>query len=576
MTKRLIQHFGMCAIFLLASFAMQMPAMAQNPQPLAQPNVNLLTSGTVLAILPLADGSTIIGGSFISINGEPRSNIAKRRADGSLDLDWRPSVAGAVVRALATDSAGNIYVGGEFSAIDGVARRNLAKLAPNGALVADWNPSSDDTVEALLVNAAGDVFVGGAFNSIAGQPRSKLAKFSASTGALDTLWNPTLIGSGIRALRLSHDGALYAGGGFSTIGGRPISNIAKLSMSGTGAVDPNWNPSPNSWINDIAVAEDGFVYITGEFWEIRRANGEQWLQTNLAKLSGVGSGSIVEGWDPLNFAPRNGLRGVAVDSNGWLYVTGGEFPSFADGTSSNVVRISTSGLGQFDPSWNPRIQATPYVLSYAGGRLQVGGNFGGAANQVRLGFVSLTADASAEPAFDAEAPDGATFTMATQADGRMIVSGRFAKANGQLRAGLLRLNADGSLDLDWNPAPNGAVRAITFAADGSAIVGGNFSHIGGQSLSGAIAKLSAINGSVDPNWNPGLEGYVRALTTDHTGRVYAGGLFTYGVDAATQRNLCASTELLALSIHRGAQTRIPRSKNSRSTVTAPCLLAAAS
>ena len=513
-------------------------ATAQVPQPLPTPNVNLLTGGNVYAIAQLADGSVVIGGQFVSVNGTLRSNIAKRLPDGTLDANWH-SVIDGDVRALAVDGDGNVYAGGGFDHADGYVRRNLVKISPTGAVVPGWDPSPDGLVEALLVNAAGDAFVGGRFENIGGQIRRRLAKVSTASGAVDPQWNPAPDSAAtILALQLSHDGALYVGGQFAGIGGLPQKHIAKVSVSGVGAVDPQWDPSPDSTVSDIAVAADGSVYVTGDFGKFRRAVGGLWLQRNLAKLSGTGSGSIIEGWDPSNFVQVNNLQRVAVGGDGWLYVSGRVPSLFADGTFSQLIRVSQSGTGPTDASWNPRVEGTPYALSSSGAKLLVGGGLYEVGRQTRLGFVALNADASPEAAFDAESPGGAIFAIGTQPDGRLIVSGQFAKANGQLRGGLLRLNSDGSLDLAWNPSPDGFVRSIAFSTDGSAIVGGSFSAIGGQSVN-AIAKLSAVDGAADPVWRPNLgSGYVAAVASDNAGRVYAGGIFNYGFSGApSQRNL---------------------------------------
>ena len=90
------------------------------------------------------------------------------------------------------------------------------------------------------MNVAGNVFVGGWFDNIGGQARSKLAQVSVGNGTVDSQWNPSpATATAILALRLSHDGKLYVGGQFSGIGGLPQENIAKVSMSGAGEVDPD-------------------------------------------------------------------------------------------------------------------------------------------------------------------------------------------------------------------------------------------------------------------------------------------------------------------------------------------------
>ena len=531
-----VARLGMMAFVLAASSIISTPAAAQVPQPLPTPNVNLLTSGSVYAIARMADGSVVIGGQFVSVNGALRSNIAKRLPDGTLDPDWHPAIDGYVA-ALAVDSDGNVYAGGEFSHVDGYARRNLVKISPKGKVVPGWDPSPDGVVFAMASHDTDELFVGGDFGTIGGITKTNLAKLSQASGTVDIQWSPEPSGqyAVIFALANSQDGMLIVGGYFPSIGASSHRNLAKVAYMGSGAADPDWDPSPNRAVFDIAVAPDGSVFVAGDFWQFRSATGDPWLQSNVAKLSGTGSGLIVGSWDPFNFAPPGPRQHIAVDANGWVYVSG-QGPLLDDGTTSNVFRVSQMGAGPIDTSWNPQVIGSPYVLSFADGKLLVGGQLSTASRQTRLGFVSLKADASPDVAFDAEAPGGATFAVAAQSDGRLIISGQFAKANGQLRGGLLRLNADGSLDMNWNPSPVGFVRAIIFATDGSAIVGGNFSQIGGQSMD-AVAKLSSTDGAADPNWKPDLGGYVRALATDNAGLIYAGGYFNHGSGAATQRNL---------------------------------------
>src|SRR5947207_8939225 len=64
--------------------------------PATLPNVRLSTSGLVLAIAVQDDGKVIIGGYFSTVNGVPRSNIARLNANGSVDEAWNPGASDAV------------------------------------------------------------------------------------------------------------------------------------------------------------------------------------------------------------------------------------------------------------------------------------------------------------------------------------------------------------------------------------------------------------------------------------------------------------------------------------------------
>src|SRR5438093_39442 len=46
--------------------------------------------GPVLAAAVQGDGKVLLGGSFASINGTPRTNIARLNSNGSLDLAFDP------------------------------------------------------------------------------------------------------------------------------------------------------------------------------------------------------------------------------------------------------------------------------------------------------------------------------------------------------------------------------------------------------------------------------------------------------------------------------------------------------
>lgn len=157
--------------------------------------------------------------------------------------------------------------------IGGQSRNRVAKLAGNGTGAADanWNPSADDGVSALAVDASGAVYASGYFTNIGGQSRNGIAKLSGTgTGAADPIWDPfhdLLIPSflvHVDALAIDASGAVYAGGYFSFAGSNGShTNIAKLSGSGTGEDDPNWHPSANN-IYALAVDAGGKVHAGGD------------------------------------------------------------------------------------------------------------------------------------------------------------------------------------------------------------------------------------------------------------------------------------------------------------------------
>jgi len=192
--------------------------------------------GVVYAIAQL-DGRTYIGGSFTSVSGVARSNVAAITADGTLDRGWNPSTNG-VVYALAVSSSGDkVFLGGGFTTVDGTEHRGVAAVTPDtGSLITGWaTQTNNNLVRALAADSGDRLYVGGSFGRLGGKAVPRLGAVSQASGAVVVAFNPKPSAT-VRALTLSDDGSkLYAGGPFSSIGGVPRPGAAELDTS-TGAL----------------------------------------------------------------------------------------------------------------------------------------------------------------------------------------------------------------------------------------------------------------------------------------------------------------------------------------------------
>ncbi len=102
--------------------------------------------------------------------------------------------------------------------------------------------SANRQVLTLTVDPAGAVYVGGSFDQVGGQRRRYLAKLpSTGSGAADSDWDPSP-NSTVEDLLIGSDGSIYASGWFTSIGGEPRGSLALPSTTGTGSVDPDWQP----------------------------------------------------------------------------------------------------------------------------------------------------------------------------------------------------------------------------------------------------------------------------------------------------------------------------------------------
>ncbi|MEO7326622.1 MAG: Ig-like domain-containing protein [Dokdonella sp.] len=504
--------------FLLGIAAIHSGAAgAQTPVPLPQPNVPLYLNGFVYAFAKQSDGSLVIGGTFSSVNGVKRSNVARLLPDGTLDTNWDPS-ANDTVLALAVGSDGAVYAGGQFSSIGGQARSFIAKLAGSGVGAADanWNAAANGTVTALAVEASGSVYAGGEFTVIGGLGRSYIAKLAGNlTGAANATWNASA-DAAVTTLAVDASGFLYAGGAFTQIGGVARAFIAKLSGSGTGAADATWNPSANANVEVVALDASGHIYAGGTFTLI---GGQS--RNHLAKLASSGAGAADAQWNP---GPDGAVTTLALDTGGAIYA-GGAFINVAGQRRLFVARLTSTGA--VDLAWDAAVNGFVHALALTGsGGLYVGGEFTRVANNVRLGLATLASDSNATAmTTDAEKP-GEAFAVIEQPGGGTIVGGNFEKGGQLVRSNILRLDPDGSLDANWNPSAKGYVLAMASGANDEVYVGGYFGAIGTTPRNG-LAKLSGSgNGNVDPDWAPSANEIVRALAVDADGAVFAGGRFT--------------------------------------------------
>ena len=540
------------------------PAYAQTPAPLAAPDLPLGVAGSVNALVRQPDGGLVFGGRFTMVDGVARRNIARLTPDGTLDPDWNPS-ANDQVDVLATDAAGNVYAGGRFTAIGGRSRHFLAKLAAggSGAVFADWDPDVDggehdaDTspVSALAVDPDGSLFVGGDFHSIGGLARHYVAKLSGSgTGAADAVWNVPLLAS-VAALVVGTDGAIYVAphgiGMFNLM-------IQKFSTIGRGEPLADWQPASIVGTADrLALDADGTLYASGMFVH------DNTDHRTLIRFMRTGHGMIDVDWNP--GPPYVVATALATDTAGSVYV----------GHSQGIVRWPTARLMTYSDRDFAADGAVNAIVGSASGPITIAGSFTTLDRQEALGLARFGDGSRSLFALASVELPGKANVMAYESDGSLVVGGRFVRAGATARRNILRLDPQGELDPRWNPGADeeivavavdeddrvyaaegrrpwpaneifptrifrisegrvdptwhaslfGEVNVLAIArgAPGGIYVGGAFAEIGGV-IRACVARLSADDGALDPNWDAGEHVRIDALVVDRDGTVYIGGL----------------------------------------------------
>jgi hypothetical protein len=420
--------------------------------------------------LDQAHGTFFLGGSFASVQGQPRANLAALNlADGTVVPSWNVP-ADATVRTLALAPNG-LLVGGEFSTLGGSSRRGLGLVDPLSPTVLAWDAALAGNVQAVEVNGS-RACVGGDFTIINGVPRSNLAALDETSGAL-LAWNPTTNAT-VDALMTSGS-SVYVGGQFSNVNGTTRNRAASVDAL-TGALNA-FNPSVDvsSPTTVTAFAIDGStVYMGGVF----------------GTVGGVGRGSL-----------------AAVDA-------------------------TTGAILPWNPNANGSVYALSFVPGgiFGDAIVVVGGQFTLIGGQVRNNLATVDAQTGA-PGAALHNPNGSVLSMVVEplppgygGVNDIYIGGTFTSVGGQPRNGIAQI-APLSV-LGWAPNANGVVEAITKVGN-TVFVGGIFTSIGAGSPQPRrnIAALDANNGAAT-TWDPNALGGAVHTILERAGTVYAGGSFT--------------------------------------------------
>ncbi len=162
---------------------------------------------------------------------------------------------------------------------------------------------------------------------------------------------------------------------------------------------------------------------------------------------------------------------------------------------------------------------------------------------------------SAADGFDPNV-DGNVYAVALQPDGKLLVAGQFSLFRPGIgdtvpRNNLARVNPDGTVDPTFDPNVNGAIRALVLQPDGRILIGGDFTALqpGGAPAATTrnhLARLNAngtLDTAFDPNVGGGFTPQVNAILLQADGHIVVGGGFTSvqpnGAATPTTRNRIA-------------------------------------
>ncbi|MEZ5341958.1 MAG: delta-60 repeat domain-containing protein [Acidimicrobiales bacterium] len=147
----------------------------------------------------------------------------------------------------------------------------------------------------------GTMFVGGKFgettNGSSTYSQPYVAAFDAGDGRFLSWWRPS-VNAPVLALEASPDGALFAGGEFTTWNGAWTGNLVKLNPA-TGVPVAGFATKifgPDAVIRDIKLESDGWLYVVGRFSYYNTGAGPA-PATNVLRLNPT-TGVVDSSWLP--------------------------------------------------------------------------------------------------------------------------------------------------------------------------------------------------------------------------------------------------------------------------------------
>ena len=495
--------------------------------------------GSVSGVGFQPDGRLILTGSFTSINGTPRSRIARLNDNGSVDLTF-VATATAGLGPLLVRPDGKIYVVAGFNGnVNGVPT-SLARLnAVDGSLDSGFNVEANTTLTVnrpggLFLQSNGQLLVAGSVSTPSGF-FSNLARYNLD-GSLDLTISGILSDTNIVTCgAVDGGGKLLLGGSFTQFAAESHLNLARFRAS-DGLLDSTFTASASvkSSVTGIKVMPDGSSIAWGDFTVVNgvpcnylaRLNPDGSLDTLFN--SGAGGG------------PDGPVTALAVQPNG-RFLVGGNFFNYDSAPLSTAFLLRINSDGSPDPSFAlPGFGLNGYVTALtvqSDGRIIVGGGFTALDTQTTNGLLRFNplgnVDTSFVPPTTAVLQPFLTREITVQPGGGYLLCGAYSIVGGTFKT-FIRVSDSGAYDATFPTVVfDATVQTLLYQPDGKLLVAGDFDqfldHAGGTAiLARGVARLFP-DGTYDPTFSYSnfqyftVSVYHMALQSD--GSVIVGGAF---------------------------------------------------
>lgn len=412
----------------------------------------------------------------------------KTRYDGGLEGDWdvRNSwVTSFPVRLLAVSPFW--YEDNQrVSALDFQEWEDANFIMTRDGVWGNMNYGFNNTVNDLAFGSRGEVIAVGAFtransNALAIDPLIPANRIAYWDG---TQWNQYSTGANgdIHAVAVAPNGYVYVTGAFTSIGGVAANRVAYWNGSAWNAMGTGLNGTGRG----IAIDPSGDVYVGGEF-----------------TTAGTAAAQKIAHWDGANWqtiGTYGGLNGtvhsIAISPDGITVYAGGEFTDEYTLSASALLRVAQydTVTGLFD---------------------NLGGGFGSTVYEVGL-----------------------------SPSGTLYAGGAFTISGSQTINGIAYYN--GATWLALGAGANGTVYGFDILSNGELIIVGDFDEAGGVDSTG----VAIWNGSSWSNMDIVQENVIYAVLYDEDKNIYLGAdspIHTAGVTTVTNSGTTETNPKLYIS-----------------------------
>ncbi len=245
------------------------------------------TNNTVINSCTMADGRTVITGSFTVVQGLSRRGIAVIGTNGTIDSSFDPgtgfNMESASLQRVQMGASGRIYAMGIFQNYNGTPVSNVVRLETDGSLSPGWNTTVnyDNGVQSILERPDGSVVCTGLFTNVGGNARGRFCILDPSGDPVPGPPYGAGANSNVSTSVLDGTGKLLICGTFTSFNGAAHGCIARLFQCGTdhwyadldgdGYGDPaaeeiTCNPPANYVANDDDCDDTDAGETTGTTW----------------------------------------------------------------------------------------------------------------------------------------------------------------------------------------------------------------------------------------------------------------------------------------------------------------------